>query len=188
MSSNEMMAVWMMCFNKDMIKDLGMDKADISSESRELLESYPWPGNVRELRNLAERISVIHRGGPIQADEIKDLLKKTPGAFTAFSKHTAETGDKNAAGSLLADSPVEKSAENSPPVFPAGITGMNLNDARDAFEKFFLEFHLSKNSGIIARTAEAIGIYPSNLHAKLRKYHIISPKPENGGGFEKEEQ
>jgi len=37
-----------------------------------------------------------------------------------------------------------------------------------------LEFQLFKNNGIITRTAEAIGIYPSNLHAKLRKYNITA--------------
>ncbi|MDR1859162.1 MAG: sigma-54 dependent transcriptional regulator [Treponema sp.] len=50
----------------------------------------------------------------------------------------------------------------------------NFNDAKEQFEKHYLEFHLSKNNGIISRTAEAIGIYPSNLHAKLRKFGIAA--------------
>jgi len=50
----------------------------------------------------------------------------------------------------------------------------NYNDAKESFEKYYLEFHFFKNNGIISRTAEAIGIYPSNLHAKLRKYNITS--------------
>ena len=52
------------------------------------------------------------------------------------------------------------------------ILDRNFNEAREQFEKYYLEFHLSKNGGIISRTAEAIGIYPSNLHAKLRKHNI----------------
>jgi two-component system nitrogen regulation response regulator NtrX len=53
------------------------------------------------------------------------------------------------------------------------------NEAREAFEKYYLEFHLSGNNGIISRTAEAIGIYPSNLHSKLRK-HRIAVNQNNG--------
>jgi two-component system nitrogen regulation response regulator NtrX len=50
----------------------------------------------------------------------------------------------------------------------------NFNNAKEAFEKYYLEFHFSRNNGIMSRTAEAIGIYPSNLHAKLKKYGIAS--------------
>jgi two-component system nitrogen regulation response regulator NtrX len=53
------------------------------------------------------------------------------------------------------------------------INKSNFNEAKESFEKRYLEFHLFKNNGIISKTAEAIGIYPSNLHAKLRK-HCIS--------------
>jgi two-component system nitrogen regulation response regulator NtrX len=55
---------------------------------------------------------------------------------------------------------------------PEGILDRNFNDARDSFEKYYLEFQLSRNNGIISRTAEAIGIYPSNLHSKLKKHNI----------------
>jgi two-component system nitrogen regulation response regulator NtrX len=48
-------------------------------------------------------------------------------------------------------------------------------EAKDFFEKFYLEFQLLQNNGIISKTAEAIGIYPSNLHAKLRKLGITIP-------------
>ena len=50
--------------------------------------------------------------------------------------------------------------------------GKNFNEAKESFEKHYLEFQFNKNNGIISKTAEAIGIYPSNLHAKLKKYGI----------------
>jgi two-component system nitrogen regulation response regulator NtrX len=56
---------------------------------------------------------------------------------------------------------------------------LNYNNAKESFEKYYLEFQLSKNNGIISRTAEAIGMYPSNLHTKLRKYHITIPNIPN---------
>jgi two-component system nitrogen regulation response regulator NtrX len=62
-------------------------------------------------------------------------------------------------------------------ILPEGVFERNYNEARDSFEKCYLEFQLFKNNGIITRTAEAIGIYPSNLHAKLRKYSITASSP-----------
>jgi len=128
---------------------LGILKKELTLEADALdaLASHDWPGNVRELKNLAERIAVMHQKDSITGDDLQKLLNK-----------------KN------------KKSQNSTETLPDGILEQNFNDARDNFEKFYLEFHLLKNNGIITRTAEAIGIYPSNLHAKLRKYCITATK------------
>jgi len=109
----------------------------------EELASYDWPGNVRELKNLAERIAVIHQGNIINSEDLLKLLNKRI-----------------------------KKPENSEIPFNQNIINQNFNEAKENFEKCYLEFHLLKNNGIISKTAEEIGIYPSNLHAKLRKYNI----------------
>jgi two-component system, NtrC family, nitrogen regulation response regulator NtrX len=49
---------------------------------------------------------------------------------------------------------------------------MKLNDAKDKFEKQFLTKKLEQNSYNISRTAEFLGIYPSNLHGKIKKFGI----------------
>ena len=59
-------------------------------------------------------------------------------------------------------------------ILPEEIFEKNYSEAREIFEKCYLEFQLLKNNGIISKTAEAIGIYPSNLHAKLKKYSITA--------------
>jgi two-component system nitrogen regulation response regulator NtrX len=148
------------------LKSLGVEHAEFDDETLALLSSYNWPGNVRELRNLAERIAVMYRGEKIGPKSVQDLLRKNPEAF---------------GGSI--ETRGGKSAEL---VLDPGLLDMNFNDARESFEKCYLEFQLSKNGGIIVRTAEAIGIYPSNLHAKLRKYKITMPVPPVHG--EKEER
>jgi two-component system nitrogen regulation response regulator NtrX len=56
------------------------------------------------------------------------------------------------------------------------IMDLDYNTAKETFEKHYLTHQLAKNDGVINRTAEAIGIYPSNLHAKLRKYKIRTEK------------
>ncbi|MFP4375627.1 MAG: sigma-54-dependent transcriptional regulator [Spirochaetales bacterium] len=50
--------------------------------------------------------------------------------------------------------------------------GMGLNEARDTFEKRYLESKLRDHGFNITRTATELGIYPSNLHAKIKKYGI----------------
>ncbi|MCL2210412.1 MAG: sigma-54 dependent transcriptional regulator [Treponema sp.] len=123
----------------------------LEPDALDLLSTHDWPGNVRELKNLAERIAVMHSGDTIGMEDLGKLLQKKE------KKPQYKENEKNAADN-----------EN----LPEGIFNQNYNDAKDNFEKRFLEFHLLKNNGIISRTAEAIGIYPSNLHAKLRKYNI----------------
>ena len=50
--------------------------------------------------------------------------------------------------------------------------GMGLAKARDTFEKRYLEQKLRANGCNIAKTAGELGIYPSNLHAKIKKFGI----------------
>jgi two-component system nitrogen regulation response regulator NtrX len=68
----------------------------------------------------------------------------------------------------------QRDEKESPASLPGNILELNFSDAKESFEKYYLEFQLSRNNSIISRTAEAIGIYPSNLHAKLRKHGIVT--------------
>jgi two-component system nitrogen regulation response regulator NtrX len=149
------------------LKTLGSAEEEFRGEALEILENYPWPGNIRELRNLAERIAVMSPPGGSPSSARGAINGKT---LEALLRSSGEGG---------ADSPGP--AEG----FPADLMRKPYNEAREAFEKFYLEFHLSGNNGIISRTAEAIGIYPSNLHSKLRKYHIAVGSGNGHGGRNK---
>jgi len=50
--------------------------------------------------------------------------------------------------------------------------GMKLGEARDLFEKRLLERRLEENGFNIAKTAQALGVYPSNLHGKIKKHSV----------------
>jgi two-component system nitrogen regulation response regulator NtrX len=126
---------------------------DFDEGALALLGSYPWPGNVRELRNLAERIAVMHRGGRLGKQELGELLRRTPALGGEEPPHSSK-GQEEAL------------------TVPGEIMYMNYNEAKESFERYYLEFQLAQNSGVVSRTAEAIGVYPSNLHAKLRKYGL----------------
>jgi two-component system nitrogen regulation response regulator NtrX len=136
------------------LKNMGAEQLEVEDDAAALLAAYEWPGNVRELRNLAERIAVMHRGRSIGGQALADLLSKKGGA-------------PNHPGG-------QKAEDRGTAALPADILERNFNEAKDIFEKCYLEFQFSRNNGIISRTAEAIGIYPSNLHAKLKKYGIVA--------------
>jgi two-component system nitrogen regulation response regulator NtrX len=55
---------------------------------------------------------------------------------------------------------------------PGDFAALKLGEARDLFERNYLLQKLKENGYNISRTAESIGVYPSNLHAKIRKYGI----------------
>ncbi|GHV27207.1 sigma-54-dependent Fis family transcriptional regulator [Spirochaetia bacterium] len=141
------------------LKGLGIEKLEIEDAAQDLLRTYEWPGNVRELKNLAERIMVMAGGAgdPIRAEALRGLLRKT--------------------GSLESMPNLEKKAEIpgsttlQNPLSP-DIVNLGYTEAKELFEKNYLEWQLAKHNGIISHTAEAIGIYPSNLHAKIRKYGL----------------
>jgi two-component system nitrogen regulation response regulator NtrX len=133
------------------LKEQGDGTVELNKEALNFLASYNWPGNIRELKNLAERIGVMYTGNSLGEKELRNLLLKTPELFQR-EREPPETMRANA--------------------FPPNIFEMNYNEAKDAFEKAYLEFQLSRNHGIVTRTAEAIGVYPSNLHAKIRKFKV----------------
>jgi two-component system nitrogen regulation response regulator NtrX len=54
---------------------------------------------------------------------------------------------------------------------------MKLAEARETFEKEFIEVKLRDHDFNITRTAEELGMYPSSLHAKIRKYGIKVERP-----------
>lgn len=49
---------------------------------------------------------------------------------------------------------------------------LKLNDAKDKFEKELLVYYLKENNYNISKTAQVLGIYPSNLHSKIKKFDI----------------
>jgi two-component system nitrogen regulation response regulator NtrX len=53
-----------------------------------------------------------------------------------------------------------------------GFEAMKLSEARDEFEREFLLRKLEEAGGNISRASEALGITPSHLHNKIRKYGI----------------
>ncbi|MCX7023215.1 MAG: sigma-54 dependent transcriptional regulator [Spirochaetes bacterium] len=118
----------------------------ISPEAMEALRAYPWPGNVRELKNFIERLCVMSDEDTISAGTVTHFLGKS-------GRSKPKAGRER-------------------PLVPEEFSSLKLSAAKDFFEKSMILQKLRENGYNVARTAEALGLYPSNLHSKIKKYGI----------------
>lgn len=120
--------------------DHGRPARTISADGIAALEAYNWPGNLWELSNVIER-----------------LLLTTPGDTedTITGDHVAQAIGQDARGAGRWDGAI-------------GVLNQPLREAREAFEREYLIFHLTRFGGNISRTAEFVGMDRAALHRKLK--------------------
>ena len=106
------------------------------------LRNHPWPGNVRELKNLVQRLLILGVRPEVELDELERALG-TPMRRTSPPE------------------PGESSWLDLP-----------LREARDMFEKVYLEHHLYLSGGSVARLAKQTGMERTHLYRKLRALGI----------------
>ncbi len=116
----------------------------------DILERQTWLGNVRELENLVELLVV-----------------------TAPSKKISETSLPR----HIIENSIERKVEAD-----LETLGDNLKVAAkrntELFERAFIVRQLEKNNGHVTKTAEAMGVSRSSLHAKMKEYGIGSADNE----------
>jgi len=111
-----------------------------SKESLAKLQVYAWPGNVRELRNVIERILIMAPGE--KKDPISpDMIPAELGILETNSVLGFESSD---------------------------FVGLKLREAREIFERKYLEAQVSRFGGNISKTAIFVGMERSALHRKLK--------------------
>lgn len=109
-----------------------------STAAQNYLRNYEWPGNVRELLNLVQRILIMGGADEIHLDEVKQAI-----------------GTQS-----LTQNPLQ----------PFGNISMELplREARESFEKVYLEYHLASANGNVTQMAQKIGVERTHLYRKLR--------------------
>ena len=120
----------------------GLPKRKLADDAIATLQVHPWPGNVRQLINIVERILILATGDP-DAPISAELL---PGEVTS-------SGSAGAVG-----------AER--------IIALPLRDAREVFEREYLNAQIMRFGGNISRTAAFIGMERSALHRKLKSLGV----------------
>ncbi|MBU6407296.1 MAG: sigma-54 dependent transcriptional regulator [Alphaproteobacteria bacterium] len=124
----------------------GLAPRAIASDAMAALQAADWPGNVRQLRNVVERILILASGDPSQPVTVDDLPPEAwPSA--GFSQHQG-----------LQE-----------------VIGLPLRDARERFEREYLNVQITRFGGNISRTAQFIGMERSALHRKLKSLGVDAP-------------
>ncbi len=118
----------------------GQPPRSIGEDAIAAMQAYDWPGNVRELRNVIERLLIMAPGDPEEPIGA-DMLPAGVGTGPPA------TGDW------------EKGSE---------IMGLPLREAREIFERDYLQAQVMRFGGNVSRTAAFIGMERSALHRKLK--------------------
>ncbi len=124
----------------------GVPGRRLSDDAVAALQAYDWPGNVRELRNLIERILIMAPGSPDEPVHV-DMLPPDIGSMAP----SVPRGTGN-----------------------AEIMSLPLREARELFERQYLEAQVTRFGGNISRTASFVGMERSALHRKLRSLGVTS--------------
>ena len=111
---------------------------EFSIAAQNRLRNYSWPGNNRELKNLVQRMLILGQGPVIDIDEVESVLQQT---------------DESAA-------PAGSSA-----TLPLDLP---LREAREQFEKVYLEHQLQEVGGSVGKLAKRVGMERTHLYRKLR--------------------
>ena len=126
----------------------GLMPREIGPDAMAALQAYDWPGNVRQLRNVVDWLLIMAAG---DADEPvrADMLPPEIGAITPPI--------------LRFDNRIE-------------MLSLPLRQAREEFERQYLDSQVTRFGGNISRTASFVGMERSALHRKLKSLGV------HGGG------
>ena len=122
----------------------GLQPRRLSEEALAVLQGYDWPGNVRQLRNAVDWILIMAPGGHATLVQPEMLPPDITGLGGAPSR--------GAAG--------------------AEVMSLPLREARELFERQYLEAQVTRFGGNISRTASFVGMERSALHRKLRSLGV----------------
>lgn len=125
----------------------GMSRRRLADDALATLQVRAWPGNLSQLRNNVERMLILAAGDPSEAI----------------------TADMLPGDAAISDQPSSMGAEK--------IIALPLREAREVFEREYLNAQMLRFSGNISRTAAFIGMERSALHRKLKSLGLSGARP-----------
>ena len=121
----------------------GLPIRKIGDDAMAVLQAHDWPGNLRQLRNNVERLMILTRADP-DAVITADMLPRE-------------------IGEILPSTPAQGGTH---------VMSLPLREAREVFEREYLQAQINRFSGNISRTAEFVGMERSALHRKLKSLGV----------------
>jgi two-component system nitrogen regulation response regulator NtrX len=125
----------------------GLPRRILADDALAALQVRSWPGNLRQLRNNVERMLILASGAPGEPITAEMLP-----AEATVSQHSSGLGAER-------------------------IISLSLREAREVFEREYLNAQMMRFSGNISRTAAFIGMERSALHRKLKSLGLTGGRP-----------
>ncbi|MBX3472407.1 MAG: sigma-54-dependent Fis family transcriptional regulator [Planctomycetes bacterium] len=122
----------------------GLDGRPMSMEAMVAMTRYPWPGNVRQLENAIARAAVLAGDGPIGLEHLPPEV-------------------------LAVDAPAAATAGDGQGGLDAQLLDLPLKEARERFERLYLEALLRRCQGNVSEAARRAGLGRASLHDKINK-------------------
>ncbi len=121
----------------------GLPSRKIGADAMAALQGHDWPGNVRQLRNNVERLLILATGDPLQPITLETLPPEVSVVRSAVNRSENEK-----------------------------MISLPLRDAREHFERDYLQAQIERFGGNISRTANFVGMERSALHRKLKSLGV----------------
>lgn len=131
----------------------GLARRNFSESAIVALRKYEWPGNVRQFRNIIESVMIMANGAPNEDITASQLPPEV---------------SRRSAGESAAVSSLSEDAMELP-----------LREARELFERQYLESQIERFDGNISKTAQFVGMERSALHRKLKSLQIAGTEKQD---------
>lgn len=164
------------------LSDGGRGRVSLAGDAVAMLQQYAWPGNVRELSNLLERLSVLHPGGLVRADDLPARYRSQLPAETLAAIERIPAEEPAPVMALLreAEAPDPSTLSPTTTLPPQGI---DLRGHIANIELDLIRAALAQTGGVVAHAAPLLGLRRTTLVEKLRKYGIERDTTEMVSGF-----
>lgn len=123
----------------------------LTPESLSALQAYDWPGNIRQVKNVAEWLVIMANGHDQMPIDIADL---PPEMRAASSLHSTPSG------------------------VSVDMISLPLREAREVFERSYLQAQIARFEGSVSKTAQFVGMERSALHRKLKMLNVLTDTGE----------
>ncbi len=147
----------------------GMATPHLSHEVIGLLMNHDWPGNVRELANAIEGATLLSNDGVLRPQHVHAVLPQR-----------ALTQGSPAAGSELEPAPLRAPSPSPLSVLDASRALPPLREAREAFDRAYLEEALRRSQGNVSAAAKLAGRNRTDFHDLLRRHELEASKFREG--------
>jgi two-component system nitrogen regulation response regulator NtrX len=130
----------------------GLQPRILADEAMAVLQTCDWPGNVRQLRNVIDWVLIMAPGDTHEPVSVEMLPSE-----------------------MLEATPAVLRPQNG-----GEIMALPLREAREMFEREYLQAQVSRFGNNISRTATFVGMERSALHRKLKSLGITGEERERG--------